>query len=168
MTSSPYILNSILTSKVNVGYAPKLWSDSRQTEELMMCPMWHGFDMTGREAHEDTFYTKNEGCHSALDRITVENQQRPQAASYIFLDVDGFRGDLYSGTVSAEQQKAELAKMRTPQFGNISGRFNPTHTDLAAVSEANRNSQRNYMGSKTQGNMAASGSGSSYRFMHGL
>lgn len=44
----------------------------------MLCPVWNGYDTTGRSVNENSFYTKYAGCNSAADRIMVENYQRPQ------------------------------------------------------------------------------------------
>jgi hypothetical protein len=60
-----------------------------------MCPVWNERDLTGRKVCEDSFYTKNAGCNSALDRINVENDQRPQYAEYITLDASGYRANMF-------------------------------------------------------------------------
>ena len=86
---------AVRTCKVNTGWAPRIQSDRFENSNLMMCPVWNQRDLTGRMVCEDSFWTKREGCNSATDRISVENDQRPQYMEYITLDSAGFRGDMY-------------------------------------------------------------------------
>jgi len=86
---------SVRTCKVNTGWSNRIQSDRFQNTNLMMCPVWNERDLTGRKVCEDSFYTKREGCNSALDRINVENDQRPQYAEYITLDTSGYRANMY-------------------------------------------------------------------------
>lgn len=86
---------SVRTCKVNTGWANRIQSDRFENSNLMMCPVWNERDLTGRKVCEDSFWTKREGCNSALDRINVENDQRPQYAEYITLDTSGYRADMY-------------------------------------------------------------------------
>ena len=85
---------SIRTCKVNTGWASRIQSDRFENTNLLMCPVWNERDLIGRKVCEDSFYTKREGCNSPLDRINVENDQRPQYAEYITLDTAGFRADM--------------------------------------------------------------------------
>lgn len=85
---------SVRTCKVNTGWASRIQSDRFENSNLLMCPVWNERDLTGRKVCEDSFYTKREGCNSPLDRINVENDQRPQYAEYITLDTAGFRADM--------------------------------------------------------------------------
>ena len=57
----------------------------------MTCPLWNGQDSFGRFVHPDSFVTKNAGCNSADDRVSVENYLRPQYMEYVALDAAGFR-----------------------------------------------------------------------------
>ena len=86
---------AVRTCKVSTGWAPRIQSDRFQNTNLMMCPVWNERDLTGRKVCEDSFYTKREGCNTALDRINVENDQRPQYAEYITLDTAGYRADMF-------------------------------------------------------------------------
>lgn len=85
---------SVRTCKVNTGWASRIQSDRFENSNLLMCPVWNERDLTGRKVCEDSFYTKREGCNSPLDRINVENDQRPQYAEYITLDTAGYRADM--------------------------------------------------------------------------
>lgn len=92
---------AVRTCKVNTGWANRIQSDRFENSNLMMCPVWNERDLTGRKVCSDSFYTKREGCNSALDRINVENDQRPQYAEYITLDTAGYR----ASSMVADDQK---------------------------------------------------------------
>ena len=64
---------SIRTCKVDTGWANKMESDRFLNPNLMVCPVWNGFDTAGRMVAPDSFWTKNAGCNSAEDRVVVEN-----------------------------------------------------------------------------------------------
>lgn len=66
------LLGSINVCKVNTGYADKIQSDRFENPDAMTCPLWNGQDSFGRYVHPDSFYTKNGGCNSADDRVSVE------------------------------------------------------------------------------------------------
>ena len=85
------LLGSINTCKVNTGYASKIQSDRFENPDAMTCPLWNGQDSFGRFVHPDSFVTKNAGCNSADDRVSVENYLRPQYMEYVALDAAGFR-----------------------------------------------------------------------------
>lgn len=87
---------SLRTCKVDAGYAPCIQSDRFENPELMVCPVWSGFDSSNRPVCMDSFYTKSPGCNSPLDRVDVENYLRPQYMEYINLDAEGFR---YNNTI---------------------------------------------------------------------
>ena len=92
---------AVRTCKVNTGWANRIQSDRFENSNLMMCPVWNERDLIGRRVCADSFYTKREGCNSALDRINVENDQRPQYAEYITLDPAGYR----NSSMVADAQK---------------------------------------------------------------
>jgi hypothetical protein len=94
---------AVRTCKVSSGWANRIQSDRFENSNLMMCPVWNQRDLTGRRVCEDSFYTKREGCNSPLDRINVENDQRPQYAEYITLDTAGYRADLYDQAPGVEE-----------------------------------------------------------------
>lgn len=180
----PSITGEILTSKVNVGYADKLWSTERQDQNQMMCPMWGGYDLTGRQVCADSFYTKNEGCNTAIDRINVENDQRPRYVNFVTLSAEGIGGALYTpnaGMVSADAEYKMLKDQKYPEFGNLSGARLPTTTSIpstingtpspspsrAALAQANRNLQANNIANNVQSMKYAAGtSGNNYRQMY--
>lgn len=90
--------SAIRTCKVNTGYADRVESDRFLNSNLAVCPIWNGVDSTGRQVCPDSFYTKRAGCNSALDRVEVENYQRPQYSEYVSLTAQGIKKDLYQNT----------------------------------------------------------------------
>jgi len=84
---------SLRTCKVDQGWANRIQSDRFENPDLMVCPVWSGFDLTNRPVCVDSFYTKSPGCNSPLDRVQVENYLRPQYMEYINLDAEGFRNN---------------------------------------------------------------------------
>lgn len=87
------LTGSLRTCKVDQGWASRIQSDRFENPELLVCPVWTGFDNTNRPVCVDSYYTKSPGCNSPLDRIEVENYLRPQYMEYINLDAEGFRYD---------------------------------------------------------------------------
>ena len=89
---------SLRTCRVDQGWASRIQSDRFENPDLMVCPVWTGFDGTNRAVAADSFNNKSAGCNSPLDRVEVENSLRPQYMEYINLDAEGFRknGDIYS------------------------------------------------------------------------
>lgn len=86
------LLSSINTCKVNTSYADKLQSDRYENPENMTCFVWNGLDNYGRPVSADSYYTKAAGCNDALDRVVVENFQRPRYMEYVSLDARGIKG----------------------------------------------------------------------------
>lgn len=117
---------SILNTKVIPGNAERIFSYRNQEPSAMMCPVWGGQDLAGREVCSDSFYTKRDGCHSAMDRIKVENDQRPKYANHVTISAAGITGENADYGTSITQQQAGSAdlerKMRNsqPHFGLVS------------------------------------------------
>ena len=79
--------------------------------------MWNGQDSAGRFVCEDSFNTKSAGCNSALDRVDVENYQRPQYFDFVNLDGYGIQGNLYGqATISRARANSDVHNL-TGQFG---------------------------------------------------
>lgn len=97
--------SAIRTCKIDVGYANKMYSDRYLNPTQMVCPIWNGYDNTGRPVCSDTFMTKTGGCNSAEDRIMVENNvSRPRYFEYITLNPAGLAGNLYGDTPQTSTQ----------------------------------------------------------------
>lgn len=91
MSNTISLNGSLRTCKVDQGWANRIQSDRFENPDLLVCPVWSGFDLANRPVCLDSFYTKSPGCNSALDRVDVENFLRPQYMEYINLDAEGFR-----------------------------------------------------------------------------
>lgn len=87
------LTGSLRTCKVDQGWASRIQSDRFENADLLVCPVWTGYDTTNRPVCMDSFYTKSPGCNSPLDRVNVENYLRPQYMEYINLDAEGFKND---------------------------------------------------------------------------
>lgn len=95
--------SAIRTCKIDVAYANKMYSDRFLNPTQMMCPVWNGYDSTGRPVCPDSFMTKQGGCNSSEDRIFVENSvARPRYFEYITLNPVGVAGDIYGDSEGAE------------------------------------------------------------------
>lgn len=81
---------ALTVCKVNTGYDNKIQSDRYENPNNLLCPLWNGLDQYGRAVCVDSYYTKYAGCSSALDRVAVENYQRPQYSDFIPLDTMGY------------------------------------------------------------------------------
>lgn len=90
---------SIRTCKVDTAWANKVESDRFLNPELMVCPIWNGYDTQGRLVSPDSYWTKRAGCNSAEDRVVVENALRPQYMEYINLSANGIDGSIYGNTM---------------------------------------------------------------------
>lgn len=94
---------SVRTCEVNTGWADRIQSDRFLNPDNMVCIPWGGFNSTGQSVCPDSFYTKTAGCNSALDRVAVENNLRPQYAEYITLNANGIDGDIYANNDNQQQ-----------------------------------------------------------------
>ena len=129
-------LNGTLrTCKVDQGWASRIQSDRFENPDLMVCPVWTGFDNTNRAVCMDSYYTKSPGCNSPLDRVDVENALRPKYMEYINLDAEGFRmnQDLYGSVNDPNSCKdpntnmdcyaSGVRRINLDEFPVISGNF---------------------------------------------
>jgi hypothetical protein len=86
------LTSAIVGCNMNTGWANRIQSDRFLNPDNMLCPIWNGMDTAGRQVCPDSFVTKRAGCNSALDRVAVENNLRPQYAEYINLSALGLQG----------------------------------------------------------------------------
>lgn len=86
---------ALRTCKVDTSWANRIQSDRFENPELMVCPVWTGFDGAGRPVSADSYYTKSAGCNTPEDRVHVENALRPQYFQYVNLDAEGIAGNIY-------------------------------------------------------------------------
>jgi hypothetical protein len=114
---------SILNPKVIPGNAERISSYRNQEPSAMMCPVWGGQDLAGRDVCPDSFYTKRAGCHSAMDRIKVENDQRPKYANHVTISAAGISGENadYGPSITKEQAGSAAldrnSRRNQPHFG---------------------------------------------------
>lgn len=136
MSQGLSLLGSIRTCKVDTAYANKVESDRFLNPSLMVCPPWSGVDSAGRLSSSDAFYTKSAGCNSASDRVTVENELRPQYIEYVNLDSQGYRGNLYDNMA---QQKSALRRQDLDNITMVSGNAGYEMGSVIAARDKNYN-----------------------------
>ena len=118
--------SSIRTCKVDTSYANKVQSDRILNTNNLVCPVFSGRDLTGRQVCADSFYTKSAGCNSASDRVVVENSvSRPQYFEYITLNPGGVQGNIYNNIPvhNSKMRSSDLKSVHeiTGQYGNQFG-----------------------------------------------
>lgn len=107
---------SIRTCKVDQGWASRVESDRFFNPELAICPVWTGVDNLGRPVNPFSFNTKNAGCNSASDLVSIENDQRPRYVEYVTLDAKG-----YLNEESSQPSKETLRAAVMSGVGQIAG-----------------------------------------------
>jgi hypothetical protein len=122
-----------LTSSINIcrvgsGEAPRIESDRFLNPNNMVCPIWNGTNLKGQEVCADSFYTKSAGCNSALDRVLVESDLRPDYASYVTLNMAGVKGEMFGNPSARAQVNARTRMLKNientePNFGRQIGGF---------------------------------------------
>ena len=123
MCSNISLLGSINGCKVDSGWANRIQSARFQDPSAMLCPTWNGFNNVGQRVCPDSFFTKRAGCNSAIDRIAVENNLRPQYAEYINLDAQGIQSNsMYADNmnwvnVGRNNASVAAANKNGPNFG---------------------------------------------------
>ena len=115
---------ALRTCKVDTGWASRIQSDRFENPNLMVCPVWNGRDLSGRPVCADSFYTKRAGCNSALDRVDVENYQRPQYMEYINLDAAGIYANIYKDNAfyndaGIQERFLHNSKANAGHFGGV-------------------------------------------------
>lgn len=135
---------SIRTCKIDTAYADKVYSDRFMNPANMVCPIWNGYDSTGRPVCPDSFMTKNPGCASALDRINVENTQRPQYVEYVNLSAGGISGEIYGENPgypmnqwATMKRKQDLYNLNTIT-GNFGQQFGSSVNPSCGVEQYNK------------------------------
>jgi len=133
---------ALQTCRFNNANANRIQSARWQDPALMLCPIWNNVDSAGRKVCADSFMTKSYGCNSALDRVKVENNQRPNYIEYVNLSALGIQGPNYAGVngahvpannwphqaAGANVQTRKNALNHTGQFGQ---QFSELRTDCA-------------------------------------
>ena len=142
-------LNKALrVTKVNDGWASRIESDRFLNPLSATCSKWNGYDLTGREVNENSFYTKDRGCNSAIDRVSVENSHRPHYAGYVTLNIRGLSGgsDIFTNDQNALNLRTEDVNIIAsgPNYGtNIQKNIGTDSTPYFSNSIMNTQYMRN-------------------------
>jgi len=126
---------SIRTCKVNTANAVRIESDRFLNPNNMVCIPWNGYNNKGQAVCADSWYTKRRGCNSAMDRVSVENNLRPDYADYINLNIAGLQGDIY-GNQTAHRKTGDANRWeesRNTITGNFGGQFQSTNYQTCGV-----------------------------------
>jgi hypothetical protein len=97
---------SVRTCDVNVGEAHRIQSDRFFNPYSMVCVPWNGLNSKGQPVCPDSFNTKTAGCHSAEDRVVVENGLRPKYINYVTLGAQGISGHIYGNEMAYKDSLA--------------------------------------------------------------
>jgi len=119
------LTGAVQTCSVNTGAAITLQSDRFQNPSNLFCPLWNGLDFAGRAVCVDSYYTKSPGCSSALDRVAVENYQRPHYSDFIPLDTMGYLNPSALGAPVSQkenyQKTTELMRGQAVRNSHLQG-----------------------------------------------
>lgn len=85
------ITKALRVPKVSAQYAANAESERFQDPRFNVCPVWNGQDNLGRGVSYYSFDSVTAGCHSAEQRIDIENALRPNYHPY--LNTDGIDAD---------------------------------------------------------------------------
>ena len=144
---------SIRTCKVDTGEASRIESDRFLNPNNMICTPWNNQNSKGQTVCADSFYTKRAGCNSALDRVTVESNLRPDYAAYINLNMSGLQGDIYGNQTAWDESGSanKWEESRNLLTGNFGNQFKSTNYQTCGIG-----SYENSMAHNQQNNRQAS------------
>jgi hypothetical protein len=152
---------SIRTCKVETGEASRMESDRFLNPMLNVCIPWGQMNNKGQYVSADSFFTKTRGCNSAMDRVSVENNLRPDYATYINLDISGLNGHMYENNPTAWTKSGEANEYTRsrdnigPSYGN---QFNSSNQKTCGF-----NAYENAMAQTSQSNRQASFQNNAYQ-----
>ena len=127
---------SIRTCKVETGQAARIESDRFLNPPNMVCIPWSGYNNKGQQVSPDSNYTKTAGCNSAMDRVDVENDLRPDYAAYVNLNIAGIQGNIY-GNIN-EINAVEWDKERNLLTGNYGNQWRSTNYQTCSLNSYER------------------------------
>jgi len=93
------------------------WLDPSQN----VCPVWHGKDSLGRDAHPNSYKNKAAGCHHPSDRVDVENSHRPKYFQYTTLHAGGLDGGGDHGYAQPHNTTVDTVHANVGSFGHNYG-----------------------------------------------
>ena len=169
--SSLSLMKSIATCRVDTAQTNRIQSDRFLNPNSMVCVNWNGMDSVGRTICRDSWNTKAAGCNSATDRVSIENDLRPNYIEYVNLDGGVINSDLYGSNPSfAVTRTSQTAKYdnnlnsNVPHFG---GQFQATNApscpmdsyerSVALTNQANRKNAYNWSSYKSNRNKCMAG-----------
>lgn len=132
---------SIRTCKVQTGESQRIQSDRFLNPNNMVCIPWNGLNNKGQAVCEDSWYTKTPGCRSANDRVSVENELRPQYSDYINWNMGGLQGNIYGSNASAQSSTCHASKFadsRSKITGNFGNQWQSTNYATCGVNSYER------------------------------
>lgn len=140
---------SIRTCRVDTGEATRIESDRFLNPNNMICIPWNGTNNKGQQVCADSFYTKRRGCNSAMDRVSVENDLRPQYADYIGLNIAGLKGKMYGTKMSQYDSDGanKYDQSRHKYTGSFGNQFQSSNIGSCGI-----NSYNNAMAQMAQAN----------------
>lgn len=151
---------SIRTCKVETGEASRIESDRFLNPNNMVCIPWNNQNSKGQTVCADSFYTKRRGCNSALDRVSVESNLRPDYAAYVNLNMAGVEGSIY-GNQSAWDKSGSANSWeqdRNKITGNFGNQFQSTNYQTCGL-----NSYEKAMAQTQQSNRQAAFANNAYQ-----
>ncbi len=78
--------------RVQTGWASRFNSDRFLNSNQLVCPPPMYVDLQGRPADHYSIRTTSAGCNSSLERVDVENAQRPSSFTFATLSDIGMNG----------------------------------------------------------------------------
>jgi len=93
---------------VNTDWAARYQTDRILNPNNMICPIRNYIDPLGRSADHYSLNTTSAGCNSALDRVNIEDSQRPSHFSSASLSSLGIEGGYECNSVN--QINSEISK----------------------------------------------------------
>lgn len=128
---------ALRTCKVDQGWAARVESDRFLNPELALCPVWTGVDSLGRQVCPFSYNTKNAGCNSASDIVSVENDQRPRYVEYVTLNARGFLNEQPNPTLHLAN-KAAVGEAVYNDYYKIGGNFGESNIRASTYPNCNQ------------------------------
>lgn len=92
--SSFSLEKNMRTCKAQPSWAERYASDRFLNPNNLLCPIWTNTDMYGRSSDANAFTAETAGCFSSLNRVDIENANRPTSFSSVTLGDYGLQGEL--------------------------------------------------------------------------
>lgn len=118
------LINSIRGNYVNTSWTERLQGDRLfNPDGGQLCIIPSGRDNFGRAVPNNTYHpTKTPGCNSALERVTIESDLRPNFSQYINLNTAGYTDSKYQ-TVGEQFRRGRDRFIEKTQEGVTGGGF---------------------------------------------